>query len=241
MFFNKYKRIWKEEVKKLRASMPSCAAAEKLDKYFDAWKASLEKGRGPMADAQPWISFAATDLIAAYLRKEMRVFEFGGGGSTLFFTQRVAEVITAEHDPEWFPAIEKGVRDHGLNNWKGIACPAEEGGDATASIADPDAYISDDASYKGKQFRSYASSIDAYADGYFDLVIVDGRARPSCLKHALPKVKSGGLLVLDNSDRAYYTEKTKGLIEPGFEELLSCKGPGPYLEWFTQTTVWKKK
>jgi hypothetical protein len=241
MFFSKEKKIWKEEVRKLNASRPECATAEKLDKFYEPWKASLAKGRSPMADAQPWLSFAAIELIGNFITKEMAVFEFGGGGSTLYFAKRVAEVVTVEHDAEWFPMIGKSLKENGCSNWKGMLRPAEDGGDASASIADPDAYISDDAAYKGKQFRSYASAIDTWADAHFDLVIVDGRARPSCLKHALGKIKPGGLLVLDNSDRAYYTEKTKSLVEPLFVELLSCKGPGPYLEWFTQTTIWKKR
>lgn len=237
----KQRRSWKKEVMKLKSSRPECAQEDRIAKYYEPWKASLEKGRSPMSDEQPWLTFAAIDLLRDFLRSDMRVFEFGGGGSTLFFTARAAEVITVEHDEKWFPAIGEALEKKGRTNWKGILSPAEPGGDTNASIADPAAYSSDDASYKGKHFRRYASSIDAYPDAYFDIVVVDGRARSSCLKHALPKIKPGGLLVLDNSDRVYYLEKTSDLIGVSFEELLSCKGPGPYLEWFTQTTIWKKR
>lgn len=237
MFF-KHRRIWKAEMAKLA---PECKADARAEKYYNAWKSSLAQGRGPMADEQPWLSFAAIDLLENYLKKDMRVFEFGGGGSTLFFAKRASEVVTVEHDSEWFPMIEKAIAEKKISGWKGILSPAEEGGDANAFIGNPDAYISDDANYKGKQFRKYASAIDSYSDSYFDIVIVDGRARPSCLKHALSKVKSGGLLVLDNSDRGYYLAETKKLIDPLFEIQLDCAGPGPYLEWFTKTSIWRKK
>lgn len=241
MFFDRQSRIWKAEVRKLAASRPECATAKKLGRFFRPWKASLQEGRSPITDAQPWISFAAIELIGNVLTKDMAVFEFGGGGSTLFFTRRVAHVVTVEHDAAWFPIIERAVRESGCSNWKGLLRPAEEGADPSACVADPDAYLSDDDGYRGKNFRSYASAIDAWADGHFDLVLVDGRARPSCLKHALSKVRPGGLLVLDNSDRPYYTQRTGSLIEPLFVELLSCGGPVPYLEWFTQTTIWKRR
>jgi predicted O-methyltransferase YrrM len=40
--------------------------------------------------------------------------------------------------------------------------------------------------------------------GSFDLVVVDGRARQSCLTHALPRLRGDGLVVFDNSARRRY-------------------------------------
>ena len=41
--------------------------------------------------------------------------------------------------------------------------------------------------------------------GIFDYISVDGRARMHCLERALPLLKpDGGILLLDNSDRAMY-------------------------------------
>lgn len=46
-----------------------------------------------------------------------------------------------------------------------------------------------------------------------DLVIVDGAARFRCVENAIPRVKSGGYLYLDNSDAdkdlCYYSEPGK--------------------------------
>lgn len=165
----------------------------------------------------------------------------GGGGSTLFFCKRVANVVTVEHNAKWFSLLEKEVVKNTIQNWKGLLRPAQEGIGENLSIADPDAYVSDDVLFKGCHFREYASAIDAFSDAFFDVVLVDGRARPSCLKHALPKIKAGGLLILDNSDREYYLEQSIALITPIFRLLLDGKGPVPYLEGFSQTTVWIKQ
>lgn len=241
MFDTKYKKIWKQEVNELLKRVPEYPADRVSKYYYNLWRGSLAEGRNPIDDASPWIAYSAIDLLENYLTPDMRVFEYGGGGSTLFFGKRVSEVVTVEHDTQWFSAIEKAVAKNALQNWKGLLMPAQKGNGEEASIADPNAYISDDASFKGCHFREYASAIDTFSDEAFDVVLVDGRARPSCLKHALPKVRQRGLLVLDNSDRKYYLDLTFPMIASKFELLLDGKGPAPYLRWFTQTTIWRKR
>lgn len=71
-------------------------------------------------------------------------------------------------------------------------------------VADPTSYRSGAGDYLNYSFKKYVKSIDEYPDGYFDLILVDGRARPSCILHSIPKLKSGGLLVVDNAERSYY-------------------------------------
>ena len=55
-----------------------------------------------------------------------------------------------------------------------------------------------------KQFfqpRPYNQVIETFQDNYFDLILVDGRDRAKCIESSIPKLKSGGWLVLDNSER----------------------------------------
>jgi hypothetical protein len=220
---------------------PACPADSFSKHYYNLWKSSLAEGRSSLLDASPWITYSAIDLLENYLSPEMCVFEYGGGGSTLYFVKRVSKVVTVEHDEQWFSAIEKEITKDLRQNWDGLLRPAQNGGEEGTSIADPDAYVSDDEAFKGCHFREYASAINAFSDNSFDVVLVDGRARPSCLKHALPKIKPGGLLVLDNSDREYYLASTLQMIVPEFKLLLEGKGPAPYLQWFSQTTIWQKR
>jgi predicted O-methyltransferase YrrM len=56
-------------------------------------------------------------------------------------------------------------------------------------------------------FALYVKQIDEFPDEYFDIILIDGRARPSCIKRSVSKVKPGGLLILDNSEREYYLAK----------------------------------
>jgi hypothetical protein len=49
--------------------------------------------------------------------------------------------------------------------------------------------------------EDYIGAIDEFADGSFDIVIVDGLYRPECLVRGASKVKPGGLLILDDTDQ----------------------------------------
>jgi hypothetical protein len=209
--------------------------------YFFRWKKFLGNHTDSLKNELPWITFPVIDFLNSWLKKEHRVFEYGGGSSTIYFARRIGELVTVEHHAEWFQNISKVIAEKQITNWKGILAEAQEGNPFGNSISDPKHYVSDDANYKGKHFQKYASAIDSYADSFFDLVLVDGRVRPSCMHHAIPKIKSGGLLILDNSDRSYYHTAFIELLQKQFEVEIDYPAPSPYSHEFTSTTVWRKK
>jgi len=47
---------------------------------------------------------------------------------------------------------------------------------------------------------AYAEKILDFPDSYFDLISIDGSDRDQCLECAVPKVRPGGMVVLDNTD-----------------------------------------
>ena len=54
--------------------------------------------------------------------------------------------------------------------------------------------------YELRQDAGY-SDLSSYQDGHFDFAVVDGEQRGDCMKSVLPKVKSGGFVYYDNSDK----------------------------------------
>jgi tRNA A58 N-methylase Trm61 len=60
--------------------------------------------------------------------------------------------------------------------------------------------------------QKYADYILNSFENSYDLVIVDGRNRCRCLANARSKVKVGGMLCLDNSERTEY-EKAMSLLK----------------------------
>lgn len=172
----------------------------------------------------------------------MMVFEYGCGGSTVFLAQRVKSLVSVEHDQQWFKRTRAAVQAKPGVSWQGefIPCTPDLEFD-DSKYDDPDYYYSSDDEYAGKSFLEYARFIDNYPNEYFDLVIVDGRARPSCLKHGIPKVKPGGYLMLDNSDRNYYLSGLdRKRLNGDFKLVLDSLGPGPYVPYFWGTSIWQR-
>lgn len=210
-------------------------------RYYSRWQKSLSPARNAVVDKQAWLTFAAIDLLKKNIRKGAKIFEFGGGGSTLFFLKFDATVVTVEHNKEWFDRLKDHINS---KNWEGHFVPPDPVGTIkidSLQINDPGDYYSDDSEFKNVTFKSYSSLIDKYPGAYFDIVLIDGRSRTSCIKHSLNKIKPGGYLILDNAEREYYLEKQKDVVESQFDIILNDFGAVPYSKSFSKTAIWKKK
>jgi hypothetical protein len=180
----------------------------------------------------PWLPYLVTD----YIRKlqPRRVFEWGSGNSTVFFLGLGAEVVSIEHDSTWYietthPRLIKHL------------IPYDQGSLGNDS-ANPSHYKSGSTNLGDVNFKRYASAIDDY--GLFDLILIDGMARASCLHHAINHVNEGGCIVLDNTgDRPYYLEQTAHLFgnyEDGWESI-KFMGYGPILAYKWETSIFINK
>lgn len=206
--------------------------------YFSAWRKSLQ-GSSPLDDGVPWITFPAIRLLQRTLRPGMRVFEYGSGGSTLCFARRGATVISIEHNPEWYGRVVSRLeQEHQHNASVTLVEPVPTTHTSDADPADPEVYISSAPEYHHYDFKNYVTTIDAYPDDHFDLILIDGRARPACIRHARSKVRIGGHVVLDNSDLPHYSPAT--LLLDDVYRRMDCPGPIPYLQTFIRTTAWRR-
>lgn len=175
--------------------------------------------------------------MAAYLQPDMRVFEYGSGGSTLFFAYRAANVVSIEHNQLWWQRVADAIHARQFKNVDLRLIEPEGTRPLDADDSDPDQYASSDAVYQGKSFVKYASAIDVFPDAFFDLIMLDGRARPSCFKHAIPKIKPGGMIAWDNTERENYQKAMKLLPPPAVRHDFF--GPCPYALTFAATTIWR--
>ncbi|MCQ8118230.1 hypothetical protein [Methylomonas rosea] len=193
-------------------------------------------------DEKPWMSFPVIKFLEKIINNDFRVFEYGSGGSTLFFSQRVKELVSVEHDRNWYQVVKEMLANRGcINiNYK-LVIPTYTDHYDHALVSIPDAYISADDNSVGMSYEDYSKTILAYPDNYFDLVVVDGRCRPSCMFHSLNKVKVNGFLLLDQSERKYYLEKMESYFKESDWSKVSISGPLPYSLHFTKATFFKKK
>lgn len=141
------------------------------------------------------------------------MFEYGSGGSTLFWQRRKAKLVSIEHEPHWYEVVRGRIPYSAGVDYRLIKPEPAKTTVNQPDISDPDQYLTDDPNFRGLHSTSYVQQIDAFSDSSFDIVLIDGRARPSCIKHGARKVKLGGLLILDNAERDYYTAKTQGYLK----------------------------
>ncbi len=215
-------------------------------RYIKPWCMSRRKGHSPLSDQTPWICFPAIRWLESFLHKEMRVFEWGSGGSTLFFATRVRDVVSIEHNADWFRDVREHFCDKSILNVDYRLIEPEAGPPAAVDSADVSCtYGSEFAGYTTNSFVDYVRTIDSEPDSSFEVVMVDGRARMACIVHALDKVKPGGVLILDNSEREQYQ---KGLMDLQNSSLrhwkrIDLSGPGPFGNfgcWGWGTVAWMR-
>lgn len=195
---------------------------------FPVWRKSrLQDADIPHAPI-PWMVFGAVDFLKGWLKKDMEVYEYGSGSSTIFFAERVKKIISVEHHEEWHHTVERFRQQQQINNIEYHLYPPKPSAESSGSYVDHRLYLSCMGEYKGFEFSSYVKSIDQYPDEQFDLVVVDGRSRASCIQHARQKVKTGGVLLVDNSDREHYLAAFPELFDKRKWKHVTFQGHAPY-------------
>lgn len=212
----------------IRATFSGMSLGKILPYYVDYMKSNRDRSVSPMDLGIPWIAYGSISKLKEIVSKDMKVFEFGSGGSTRFFAERVAEVHSVEHHEGWYHKVREDLSQFSnlRLNWK----PAIQiDGGAKQAIVDE--------SQDGLDYNDYAQSISVFPDAYFDIILVDGRARNACINNSIEKLKPGGYLILDNSNRNSYKTSLEKLDRWLFDRTL---GPSHGLKKFTQTSIYKK-
>lgn len=201
-------------------------------RWYSYWRRSLKEEQFPVKAKLPWITFEAIDWLESYLRPDMKVFEWGSGGSTLFFAPRVNTVTTVEHDQEWYSAVKSSIHAANVDN--------------VHLCLQPPIYLPESSpqfrstlkQYQDYSFEAYIKAVDGFADSSFDLIMVDGRARVCCVERAINKVRQGGYLFLDNTEREEYLSAFDYLRHWRAHTFI---GPVVNLKsYIARCTIWQK-
>lgn len=238
--FGWHMRTYWREIRRLGDNPDQGLRMSELLRLFPRWYGDLTRNRPPLEAGQPWLVYSATRYLQQKLSKGMRVFEFGCGGSTLFLASLVKDGLSVEHDADWAGKVRHALREHGHRNWEVCLVPPTASAEAGEDAPNTQSYASSGARYAGLSFRNYAAFIDRFPDGFFDVILVDGRARTACLEHVVPKVKRDeGIVILDNAERPRYASIHDRLAkEPWIR--TDFWGPGPGAVRFWRTTVWQR-
>jgi hypothetical protein len=137
----------------------------------------------------PWLTYPAVEFLKKRINREMSVFEYGCGASTLWWALRVKNVFSVEHDKTWY---DKTV----INIPRNVNLMHME---------------IDQNNYYSKIVKEY--------DGKFDIVVIDGRDRVNCAMNSVGSLKSNGIIIWDDSDRSEYQEGYRFLYDNGFRKI----------------------
>jgi len=134
----------------------------------------------------------------------MDVFEFGSGNSTLWWAERVASVMSVEHDPHWAEQIAARIPENVTLHH----VPLEEDGD----------YCRTTSRTRHK----------------FHVIVIDGRDRVNCARHCLHALRDDGVVIWDDSQRSRYRSGYRFLGRRHFKQLtFSGLGPMAPAPWET--------
>lgn len=178
----------------------------------------------------PWMTFGAIDWFEKNIKENFKVFEWGTGGSTLYYAKKTEHVCSIEHDAGWHSQIKKRLADAGLDNCDYRLVQPEK-------TQNNKGYASSCKGFEGQSFEKYCKAIELFPDDYFDLIVIDGRARVACAALTEKKIKGGGHIVLDNADIEEYSpifDTFKGW------EKISFSGPVLYGLYSCTTAIFKK-
>jgi predicted O-methyltransferase YrrM len=134
---------------------------------------------------EPWLSPRAIRFLEEQIQPSWVALEWGSGRSTAWFGARVARLTSVEHDDRWFTIVRRRLTAAGLTNVDLRHIPVEH-----PPHTPPDQITT---------VPAYVAVADDIADGSLDLAIVDGMYRPLCIMAAMPKLRSGGLLLVDDT------------------------------------------
>jgi predicted O-methyltransferase YrrM len=129
----------------------------------------------------PWLTPAMVDILDTWLRPADRGLEWGAGRSTGWLARRVGHVISIEENPDWGRRVGDMVDREGLGRRVELHVLPTGQGSGPTSV------------YVAKAAEIPAASLD--------FCLVDGDLRDYCASAALPLLKSGGILVVDNIER----------------------------------------
>jgi len=155
--------------------------------WFNAFRIGepVDKNNQPI----PWFTYPAIDFLAGRLNKNLKVFEFGSGNSSLFFAKRVSSITSVEHNKEWFEKIKNSLPENSV--------------------------IHHVESKSSEQYLQPFIKIGRK----FDIIIIDGIFRNECLIESINFLAGESVIILDDSERVDYAEGKNFLLNKNFKRI----------------------
>lgn len=127
---------------------------------------------------KPWLTRHMVNCLENWLNSNDVGHEWGSGRSTIWFAKRTKYLTSVEHHPSWANSVRAMLKRDSLSQKVGYHLISRE------SEQDSNMH--------------YVESVNTHSDQSLDYCLVDGILRDHCALACLPKLKPGGILLLDN-------------------------------------------
>jgi hypothetical protein len=133
----------------------------------------------------PWLCPGTIAFCQSHLTTAMTALEFGSGRSTRWFAARVGNLISVEHNADWYKVVKQQLAETAIGNvdYRLILLNHPE--------AEPER-----ADYS--PVPDYVAQADLVPDSGLGFAVVDGHYRTHCVRHLVPKIQPGGFLLVDD-------------------------------------------
>jgi hypothetical protein len=193
-------RHWSLDALHPRTWLPALQATRTL--WFDyAHLRSVLSHSSVDADGRPvpWYTYPAIEYLKQLDFREARVFEYGGGNSTLFWASVAREVVSVDDDEQWYATLVPSLPKNGT------------------------LLLETDLSRYADVINRFPGGFDiVVVDG-----AARGQTRLKCCRHAVHHLRRGGMVILDNSDwlpESARTLREAGLIQVDMTGLIPIGG-----------------
>lgn len=129
----------------------------------------------------PWITPEAVRHLESMIRSCDHGVEFGSGRSTIWFAERVDHLTSVEHNEEWYTKLSSSLKNHALTNVDYNFAPSDPQG-------------------SNEETSEYVQIALSFPEQSVDFALIDGLYRECTAKFIIPKIKPGGLLIIDDAN-----------------------------------------
>jgi predicted O-methyltransferase YrrM len=167
----------------------------------------LHERRNPR---DPWLTKDAVRFLDQSLKPTDVGLEFGSGRSSIWFAQRIKHLISVEDNQEWFARVTGLISQERLN---------------------------EKIDYRFRQQKDdYVTEASNVPDASIDFCLVDGSHRDDCAIRVIPKVRSGGMVVVDNINWYLPSED----IAPATRKPADGCATPIWIEFAQQVAAWRR-
>jgi predicted O-methyltransferase YrrM len=165
----------------------------------------------------PWLAPDSVRLLNELIKPTDIGLEFGSGRSTNWLAQRMQHLTSVEDNKAWFDIVDTQLKGSNRSNVD---------------------YLFKDSQNNGKPENSdYCKVVEKFSDHSLDFVLVDGSHRGILMLLCAPKVKVGGMLVLDNANW-FLPHATKTPSSIGSGEIIDANFKNFYANLSDWRLIW---